>query len=1115
MDYRKPIPQRYLLALGVALGALALTFVLLSSPLPARGATVTLDGLPDPAYGPALAADPRGDLASPGPRDWNGTHWTDVISLYVTNDGQNLYVFVPLYAYTRTTSSGSFGLVVATGRYTATGGSPPRDPWNNAIYFAYTATHASVGGTPVLLPYRIIPDAVIRGNIVGSGAGGDDNGWTELRRWNGADYSTGAGTNWGGISGGGMIGTHVAFADGVGVEFAIPFTDLGISPTPGTPIHLQFYATQTGGTKGAYDTVPADDQATGWDDPTTQRFLATYILAPALTLDVTSPPEGAFFATPDILVTGSVSPTAGVTVTVDLNGTALYTPTLDAGGRFTQPVTLARGANTITVTARSTTDTATVVRHVTFGAAHDNNVFWDGLLHDSRDPAYRTPVGPVPAGTPVTLRLRAYAGDLTEVSLRVWDSSLLPLAPSPLLAFGQERGGGGGTAAGGGVRIYPMRVVASDPAYDYWAVTITPTQPTVLWYRFIVRDGTDTDFYEDDHVVDGLYRGYNEGGAGRAYDESPDLSFQLTVYDPNFRTPDWLKGAVVYQILPDRFRNGDPSNDVVSGTHFYYGNPTAGITYTAWNAAVIDPRDPASPYYNRWGEDFYGGDLQGIAAKLDYLRSLGVTAIYLNPIFRSPSNHKYDTTTYEEVDPHLGGNEALAALLAAAQARGIRVVLDGVFNHTSSDSVYFDKYSRHPTLGAYESRSSPYYDWYTFSAWPDDYNSWWGYDTLPVLRSSNPAVRTYIYSGTGAIAARWIRSGTAGWRLDVGGDVDPGLTRDPANDYWEGFRQAVKAADPNAAILGEEWGDATPWLLGNEWDGVMNYRFRSALLSFLRETPYEDNDNNPSSASGVLDPITVSQLDAWLHSLAEDYPPEALAAMLNLAGSHDTNRVRFVLSHGQKPGGGDLSADETDAYQKLLALLQFTLPGAPTVYYGDEVGVESPGRLYGGKYEDDPYNRVPFPWDDTPGYYSARSGIREHYRLLGQARAAHPALRVGSFDTLLADDAARVYAYGRRRRADSSRPLWALAGSRPSPTETEQASTEVDARRTSAQAGRFQSAPSRRAIIILNRDAVTHTVVVDVGATWGRGPSSPTSSPAAPSTPSRPAAASPSPTWPR
>jgi glycosidase len=1081
----KSVVPRYLFALTLATGALALVLLLFSVPLPAHGATVTLDGLPDPAYGPALAADPPGDLASPGPRDWSGTHWTDVISLYVTNNSQNLYVFVPLPGYTRTQSSGSFGLAIATGRYTATAGSPPRDPWNNAIYFAYTATHANVGGTPVPLPYRLIPDIVIRGNIVGSGAGGDDNGWTELRRWNGADYSTGAGTNWGGISGGRMIGTHVAFADGVGVEFAIPFADLDISPVPGTPIHLQFYATQTGDTKGAFDTVPSDDQSTGWDDSTIQQFLATYTLAPALTLDVTHPPDGAFFVHPDITVTGAVSPAVGVTVTVDLNGTALYTPTLDADGRFTQPVTLARGANTLTVTARSETDTATVIRHVTFGAAHDNDVFWDGLLHDSRNPTYRTPVGPVPAGTPVTLRLRAFAGDLTGVSLRLYDDRT-------------------DTAT-----VLPMRVVASDPAYDYWAVTITPTQPTVLWYRFIVRDGADTDYYEDNHVVDGVYRGYNEGGPGRAYDESPDLSFQLTVYDPTFQTPDWLKGAVVYQIFPDRFRNGDPANDVVSGTHFYYGNPTGGITYTTWNAEVIDPRDPASPYRNRWGEDFYGGDLQGVTEKLDYLQSLGVTAIYLNPVFRSPSNHKYDTTTYEEVDPHLGGDEALADLLAAAEARGIRVILDGVFNHTSSDSVYFDRYSRYPTVGAYESRSSPYYDWYTFPDWPDGYLSWWGYDTLPVLRSSNPAVRTYFYSGTGAIATRWVLSGTAGWRLDVGGDIDPGLTRDPGNDYWEGFRQAVKGANPDAVILGEEWGDATPWLLGREWDAVMNYRFRSAVLSFLRETRYEDNDNNPSSSGGVLAPITVSQLDAWLHSLAEDYPPEALAVMLNLAGSHDTNRVRFVLSHGQKSGGGDLSPNETDPYQKLLALLQFTLPGAPTVYYGDEVGVESPGRLYGGKYEDDPYNRVPFPWSDTPGHYSARSGIAAFYALLGQTRAARPALCVGSFDTLLVDDAARVYAYGRKLPAPTQVGLSGpLADSRPAPTDQTreasvrsqarsasgvpsgagQASTQVDAWRESAQRGRFQSASGPdAALVLLNRSATPHTVVVDVRGYLGVG----------------------------
>lgn len=976
---------RYLFALTLATGALALILLLFFAPLPARGATVILDGLPDPAYGPALALDPAGDLAS-GPRGWPGTHWTDLTSLFVANDIQNLYVFVPLYAYTRTASSGSFGLVIATERYTATGGTPPRDPWGNVITFAYTATHANVGGTPVPLPYRIIPDAVVRGNIVGGYNG--DNGWTELRRWNGTDYSTGAGTNWGGISGG-MVGTHVAFADGVGVEFAIPFSDLGISYEPGLLIHLQFYATQTGNTKGAFDTVPSDDQSIGWDDPTTQQFLATCVLAPALRLDVTHPPDGAFFVHPDITVTGSVSPAVGVTVTVGLNGTAFYTPALDADGRFTQPITLARGANTLTVTARSETDTAVVVRHVTFGAAHDDDVFWDGLLHNTRHPLYRTPVGPVPAGTPVTLRLRAYAGDLTAVRLRLWDDRT-------------------DTAT-----VLPMTVAASDPAYDYWAVTVTPTHPTVLWYRFIVQDGADTDYYEDDHVVDNLYRGYNEGGPGRVYDESPDLSFQLTVYDPNFRTPDWLKDAVVYQIFPDRFRDGDPSNNVVSGTHFFYGNPTGGITYTAWNAEVIDPR-AAGPDQNRWSEDFYGGDLQGITEKLDYLQSLGVTAVYLNPIFRSPSNHKYDTTTYEEVDPHLGGDVALAGLLTAAQGRGIRVILDGVFNHTSSDSIYFDKYSRHNTLGAYESQSSPYYDWYTFSDWPEGYQSWWEYDTLPVLRSSNPEVRTYIYSGTGAIATRWILSGTAGWRLDVGGDVDPGLTRDPSNDYWEGFRQTVKAASPDAVIIGEEWGDATPWLLGGEWDAVMNYRLRSALLSFLRETRYEDNDNNPSSSGGVLDTITVSQLDAWLHSLVEDYPPEALAVMFNLAGSHDTNRVRFVLSHDQKGAGQSLTSDETDPYQKMLALLQFTLPGAPTVYYGDEVGVESPGRFYGGKWEDDPYNRVPFPWEDTTGYYTARPGIAAFYGLLGRTYAAHPALRTGSLNTLLTDDPNRVYVYGRR-----------------------------------------------------------------------------------------------------
>lgn len=986
---------RWIPALSIPLGLLLLLLALLEAPRPAQGAPVVLDGHPvhplnsgcsiavdgviEPCYGPPAATDSN--------QDGNGNAVMDLVELYIAEDGTNYYFAFTIDADIGTTNWGKYAIYVDT---TNNASGATSDAWSRKVV--------------VDDPHK--PEYGLYSWVDCSSYGPS---CTQFWRWTGSGWS--------------QDGSLDAAALSTGpvsvLEWRIAKSRLG---NPST-IWVEVWSTGALGDPNAQDTIndpPEDWNAQDWQTTAHLKVSTRY---PGVLLGITYPPDGHYFALPYVDVTGKVSPTTGVTVTVTVNETQWYTPSITSDGLFTQPVTLARGENLITVTAAGPDDMTIVRRRVSFGATHDNDVFWDGLHHDSRDPLYRTPTGPVPAGTPVTLRLRAYAGDLTAVSLRLYDDRT-DIAST-----------------------IPMTVVASDPAYDYWAVTITPTQPTVLWYRFIVQDGSDTDYYEDDQVVGGLYRGYNEGGPGLAYDDSPDLSFQLTVYNPNFRTPNWLKDAIVYQIFPDRFRDGDPSNNVVSGSHFFYGNPTGGITYTTWNSEVIDPRDPSGPYTDRWSEDFYGGDLQGIAEKLDYLQSLGVTVLYLNPIFRSPSNHKYDTTTYEEVDPHLGGDKALASLLTEAQNRGMRIVLDGVFNHTSSDSIYFDKYSRYQTQGAYESQSSPYYDWYTFYRWPDNYQSWWGYTTLPVLRSSNPAVRTYIYSGTNSIATRWVLSGTAGWRLDVGGDVDPGLTRDPSNDYWEGFRQAVKGANPEAVIIGEEWGDATPWLLGGEWDAVMNYRLRSALLSFLRDTPYEDNDNNAQSYGGVLNPITVSQLDAWLHSLMEDYPPEALQAMLNLVGSHDTNRVRFVLSHGQKSGGGSLTPDETDAYQKMLALFQFTLPGAPTVYYADEVGVESPGRWYNNKWEDDPYNRVPFPWSDTPGHYTPRVGMADYYALLGRTRAAHPALRTGTFDTLLTDDSG-LYVYGRR---------W-ISG------------TLGDA-----------------AVVLINRSTTTRTVEVDVGGYLGSG----------------------------
>ncbi len=922
--------------------------------------TIIVDGLVDTAYGDPLATDSSDD--------GNGNDVMDLTRLYVASDADYLYLAFAIDANFETTDWGKYVVYIDT---TNDEQGATSDAWTRNVV-------VNVPHKPEYGLYSWV-DCASYGTSCTQFWVWNGGGWIQQGALDDAARSTGP--------------TSV-------LEWKIARSRLG-NPDA---IWLEVWSTGGGDHDNAQDTIndPAEDwNATDWSS-TAHLAVSTYYAFAPFSLHILTPPDGAFFPSAAMTLTGIVTPTGGTVVTVSLDGSETFTPTLDATGHFTQPLTLARGGNTLTTTATAA-DGSTMrdVRRVYFGAEQDDNVMWYGLLHNTHHPDYRSPGGAVPAGHPVTLRLRSYANDLTAVTLRLYDDRH-------------------DTA-----HLLPMEVERTMGGYDFWSVTITPTEPTVLWYRFIVQDGSDTDFYEDDTVdAQGIYRGYREGGPGLAYDESPDLSFQLTVYDPTFHTPDWAKEATIYQIFPDRFRNGDPSNDIISGTHPYYDHPHGGITYTTWNAAIIDPRDPASPYANRWCEDFYGGDLEGITEKLDELQAVGVTALYLNPIFLSPSNHKYDTADYEQVDPHLGGDAALQTLLAAAQARGMHVILDGVFNHTSSDSRYFDKYGRFADVGAYESQSSPYFDWYTFNEWPDDYRAWWGYDTLPILRSANPAVRAYIYSGTAAIATRWVLSGTAGWRLDVGGDIDPGLTRDPANTYWEGFRTAVKGADPDAIIVGEEWGDATPWLLGGEWDAVMNYRFRSALLSFLRDRRYEDNDNNAASYGGLLDPIAPSELDAWLHSLEEDYPPEAWAAMWNLLDSHDTNRLRFVLAKGQRGEdtahlpynpATDLSPAEVDAYQRLIALLQFTLPGAPTIYYGDEVGVDAPGAWYNDKWEDDPYNRVPFPWEDEPGYYTQRPLITQTYHLLGRARRDYPALRTGSFDTLLVDDAAMLYGYGRRQ----------------------------------------------------------------------------------------------------
>jgi glycosidase len=530
------------------------------------------------------------------------------------------------------------------------------------------------------------------------------------------------------------------------------------------------------------------------------------------------------------------------------------------------------------------------------------------LFHDSRDPEYRSPGGAVAAGMSVTLRFRSAPGDLTSARVRIWNSA------AEAETF----------------------VDMSQVAPDTWeAVVAADGPPAALWYRFLATDGSITAYYGDDRERD--------GGAGEGNLFASDQDYVITAYDPAFSTPAWLHGGTVYQIFPDRFDNGEPENDKPSGS-FIYGRETVE---REWGERPTG------------GNDFFGGDLQGVINRLDYLQSLGVTAIYFNPIFTAPSNHRYDTTDYTSIEPSLGTIESFRALVAQARERGIRIILDGVFNHSSSDSLYFDRYSRYETSGAYESRESPYYDWYVFQEWPDKYRSWFNVDTLPVF-SETQAVKDFFFFGEDAILTQWMSEGIGGWRLDA--------AEQKSHAYWRGLRQAAKQQDPDAVIIGEFWQNSAPWLVGDQWDGTMNYRFRDAVLGWLA---------NPVRP--------VETMARKLDSIREDYPPQALAVSMNLVGSHDTTRALTEA-------GGDKNM------LRLMALMQYTWPGLPTVYYGDEAGLE------GGR---DPDDRRTYPWGQED------ASLLDFYRMLGATRQEVTALRTGDYTNLTYDNDLDVYAYAR------------------------------------------------------------------------------------------------------
>jgi uncharacterized repeat protein (TIGR01451 family) len=874
-----------------------------------RRPAVVLDGHRDAQY-TLLAEDPAGDLATnPGPGDWAGTRWTDQTALYVADDGTNLYVYVDLPQYAQNVSSGEIGLALdTTGDVPSSGG--PADPWLGAVTFAYTSIYHNVGTSPVSTTSTILPDFVVRGNIPGvaNNPPDDNNGWTELRRWDGGIWQ-GAGTNWGGIGVGGQVGTHVAYANNEGVEIAIPWVDLGIAP--GSTVHLEFFARQKGPAKGAYDTVPSDGQSANWDDATVERHLATLAGGPLPTATPGGPT-----ATSTVLPTVTPTYTPGPPPTI--------TPTPGPGP--------CSGA-----------------------APGDGDIITAEVYHNSRKVAYREPFGPIPQDGYATLRLRVCYGDVQQVQVLAWKTGD-PL-PSP-----------GNT--------YDAAVTGYDPSgpYDIWEVQVPALPGPIIdqWYQFRVTDGSRVGYY---HVL----AQSGNSGPGEWSDSLIDRSWRLSTYLAGFNTPDWMPDAVIYQIFPDRFRDGSDANDPVGGTTKYgpvtcSGSPCVVDLHASWTEL------PTQPAY---GVDFFGGDLNGVIQKLGYLQSLGINTLYFNPVFEASSNHGYDTNDYYAIRQYFGGDAAFGQLVSATNALGIRLILDGVFNHAGSDSRYMDGYAfqygqnKWPDVGACESASSPFRSWFTSGGTPVNcdggwhWAGWYGFETIPGFEENDP-VKDFFFRGGSPqspggvpVADYWIDQGAAGWRFDVAQDI--------THEWWQEMRPYVKAHDPQTLMMGEVTGscsDYAAYLRGNELDSAMNYCFRDWIISWA-------NGNAPSG------------FDNSLYAFREAVPRPAFYAMMNLVDSHDSTRVLRLLND-----------DKTRL--KLLVLLQMTLPGAPSVYYGDEVGVTGGG---------DPDCRRTYPWADEGG--SPDLDLLAHYSQIIGIRQGHPALRGGELETLLVDDATHLYSFVR------------------------------------------------------------------------------------------------------
>ena len=528
-----------------------------------------------------------------------------------------------------------------------------------------------------------------------------------------------------------------------------------------------------------------------------------------------------------------------------------------------------------------------------------------------------------------------------------------------------------------GEELLPMEGACEDDHVHY-SVSYTPAQTGVVWYSFdlAASDGATWRY--------GAREGWTTGEGDFAYGNPP--SFQLTVYVPRQTQPDWYKNGIVYQVFPDRFARGADWRERAEKALAAHREGPARVLVEDWDTPPAYKKSEDGDILE-W--DFYGGTLRGVREKLDYLADLGVTVIYLNPIFEAASNHRYDTADYLRIDPMLGDEEEFCALAREAAERGISIMLDGVFNHCGQDSRYFNRYGNYPEPGAWQGDESPYRDWFFFNE-DGTYDGWWGNPDLPDVNEKSPEYRELI-CGQDGVVRKWLRAGARGWRLDVADEL--------SDSFIEDIKAAMVAERPDGALVGEVWEDASnkmaygklrQYFEGTELDGTMNYPLRTALLAFVRNQ------------------IGAPEMAARLEQLRENYPRDAFFSCLNLLGSHDRERLFTML--GDAPDPDTLSDEECAAFRLdeghaslamsrlwLTVLLQMTLPGVPCVYYGDERGMEG---------FRDPYNRAAFPWD------GGRMDCATVFRNAIAVRKALPVLTTGDFEPFA--DGENVFGFWRR-----------------------------------------------------------------------------------------------------